>query len=99
LTTSADVCSSSCTECCIFQFGNGGCNTTSEWLGIVRDPACNVLAVGMDHVWISECTGAFTSCTMYNASDCTGLFSLQITNAAFVCHAPGFIIGSFVCDV
>ncbi|KAK5037735.1 hypothetical protein LTS07_001202 [Exophiala sideris] len=88
---------SSCTECCIFQFGESNCNQSLLWDGIVRDPACNTLMIGMDHAWISECTGAFVSCTLYNSTDCTGDLSMTIDNAADVCHAPGFFIKSFDC--
>ncbi|KAK5280368.1 hypothetical protein LTR40_006438, partial [Exophiala xenobiotica] len=32
---------STCTECCIFQFGLGSCGASVLWDGIVRDPGCN----------------------------------------------------------
>lgn len=89
--------SSTCTECCIFQFSESNCDQSLLWDGIVRDPACNTLMIGMDHAWISECTGAFVSCTLYNSTDCTGDLSMTIDNGADVCHAPGFFIKSFDC--
>jgi hypothetical protein len=35
------ISSSTCTECCIFQFGLGNCGASVLWDGIVRDPGCN----------------------------------------------------------
>ncbi|KIW58004.1 hypothetical protein PV05_02556 [Exophiala xenobiotica] len=106
LTTSRSI----CTECCIFQFGLGSCGASTLWDGIVRDPGCNGIwpreqalgfpgIQGVDHVWISECTGAFTSCNLYSSPDCTGNQVMKIDNSANVCHSPGWYIFSFDCQI
>lgn len=72
----------------------------------MRNPACNRLApttannnldLQLDHAWISECTGAFTVCKLYNSTDCSGNEVVQIDNTADLCHVPGWGIGSFLC--
>jgi len=101
---------STCTECCIFQFGLGNCGASVLWDGIVRDPGCNSIWAreqalgfpgiqGVDHAWISECTGAFTSCNLYSSIDCTGEQYVKIDNSANVCHSPGWFIFSFDCQI
>ncbi|EXJ60831.1 hypothetical protein A1O7_04984 [Cladophialophora yegresii CBS 114405] len=88
---------STCAECCIFQLNDAGCGQHSVEELVVNDYACHPLWIGMNNVWISECTGSFAECMLYSKDDCTGDGSWDITNEQDYCHHTQYWIKSIRC--
>ncbi|KIW68278.1 hypothetical protein PV04_04235 [Phialophora macrospora] len=88
---------SSCTECCIFELNDAGCGQPSVEELVINDYNCHPLFIGMNNVWITECTGSFAECMLYSNPDCTGDGSWGITNEKDYCHHTQYWIKSIQC--
>jgi hypothetical protein len=63
----------------------------------INDYNCHPLFIGMNNVWITECTGSFAECMLYSNPDCTGDGSWGITNEKDYCHHTQYWMKSIQC--